>query len=437
MQYISTNKKAEPVGFKQAIIRGLASDQGLFMPQNIPVSDLLRNDLQGADKVEIAFAMMRPFVQTIISDTALRNIVEETFCFELPLKQISPKMWSLELFHGPTLAFKDVGARFLARCLQHLLPKGERITILVATSGDTGSAVAQGFSGVEQVEVVLLYPSGKVSNIQEQQLTTAGNNVTALQVQGDFDDCQRLVKEAFKDDHLRNQFPITSANSINIARWLPQSVYYAVGVSQLPGSLADEKLKTACSVPSGNYGNLTAGILAAKMGAPIDHFIAASNINKTVPEFIKTGTYTPKASKETLSNAMDVGDPSNFARLCHLYNHNYEAIVREVSGYSYTDEQTLSAIKEGFNQFEYTFDPHAAIGYLGLKDFLADQTSTNWRGIILETAHPSKFHETVSLATGCELAMPERLRTCLDKESHSIALEPHYADFKEYLLSRV
>jgi len=280
----------------------------------------------------------------------------------------------------------------------------------------------------------LLYPSGKVSTIQEQQLTTAGNNVTALQVQGDFDDCQRLVKDAFKDEHLRKQFPITSANSINIARWLPQSVYYAVGISQLPE--VDGVGKTVCSVPSGNYGNLTAGILAAKMGAPIDHFIAASNVNKTVPEFLETGTYTPKPSIETLSNAMDVGDPSNFARLLHLYNHDYEAIVSEISGFSFSDDQTLAAIKEGFDKFKYTFDPHAAIGYLGLKNFLISQSADNWRGIILETAHPSKFHETVSKAIETEVEMPERLRKCLEKESHLIKMNPNYADFKEYLLSR-
>lgn len=434
MNYVSTNGKSEPIGFGQAIIRGLADDQGLFMPMSIPESQFLREMPPDSQKSEIAFQMMRPFIKASISDKALHNIVVETFNFNLPLTQISPDIWSLELYHGPTLAFKDVGARFLARCLQHLLPDGERITILVATSGDTGSAVAHGFSGVDQVEVVLLYPAGKVSNIQEQQLTTAGDNVTALQVQGDFDDCQRLVKDAFKDDHLRKQFPITSANSINIARWLPQSVYYAVGVSQLPE--VDGVDKTVCSVPSGNYGNLTAGILAAKMGTPIDHFIAASNVNKTVPEFLETGTYTPKPSIETLSNAMDVGDPSNFARLLHLYNHDYEAIVNEISGFSFSDDQTIDAINEAFNTFGYIFDPHAAIGYLGLKGFLASESAENWRGIILETAHPSKFHETVSRAIEREVEIPEQLRKCLDREPHSIKINTSYADFKEYLLSR-
>jgi len=432
MLFRSTNNHIQPVDFEEAITSGLAQDEGLFMPFEIPRLEGWSKMLQSLSGRELAFNMLQPFVEDSIPEDDLRTIVEETFLFDIPLVRIEEKIWALELFHGPTLAFKDVGARFLARCLEYLLPPDEKLTVLVATSGDTGSAVAHGFSGLSQVEVVLLYPSGKVSNIQEKQLTTAGENVTALQVAGDFDDCQKMVKQAFGDKELRGEKNITSANSINIARWLPQSVYYAMGVAQLP--MSNQPL--AISVPSGNYGNLTAGLLACKMGLPVDQFIAASNRNSTVPEYLETGKYKPRPSQETLSNAMDVGDPSNFARLTDLFSGDYEALTEILTGYSYSDEETMKAIAQIYKSTGYMADPHGAIGYLGLKEFLDHHSVEKWRGIFLETAHPSKFHETVGRAVQKEVTMPQRLAACLSKSSHSIRISPDYAQLRKFLLHR-
>jgi len=431
MQYISTRGRAPRTSLKEAVIQGLADDQGLFVPERIPILDKERiHQLSILSNQSIAKMMLEPFAGEELGAPALKKIIEDTFVFDLPLKQLEENIWSLELFHGPTLAFKDVGARFLARLLNFFMPDDRKLTVIVATSGDTGSAVASGFSGMDSVDVILLYPSGKVSTIQEKQLTTAGKNVTALEVLGDFDDCQRLVKKAFADHALRNEVPLTSANSINIARWLPQSVYYAIGLAQLPMNG-----RTVVSVPSGNYGNITAGILAQKMGIPIHHFVAASNQNDTIPEYLSTGIYRPRPSRQTLSNAMDVGNPSNFERLIHLFNNNFKQLKANVSGYAFSDDNTLQAILEGHKKFGYMFDPHGAIGYLGLRKFLGKPNNQHLQGIILETAHPAKFHQTVKRAINQSVEMPANLQNCLKKEGYSVRIKPDYHSFKDFLLN--
>ncbi len=428
MNFYSTNNKEYSVSFREAVIEGLPADNGLFFPEYIPqLKSGFMNSFRSLSLPEIAHEVLAPYVTGDIPSNILQSILEETLNFEIPLVPVKKNISALELFHGPTLAFKDVGARFLARCLGHFaLAADQKVTVLVATSGDTGSAVGHGFLNVPNVEVVILYPSGKVSPLQEKQLTTLGNNITALEINGNFDDCQNMVKQAFLDKTLRSELQLTSANSINVARWLPQSVYYFWAAVHAP---KDKKL--VISVPSGNYGNLTAGLLAKKMGLPIDHFIAASNANKIIPEYLHTGRFNPAPSIATLSNAMDVGNPSNFPRLLEVYDRVFENIKSQVSGTSYSDEQTKGTIRKVYESTGYLMDPHGAIGYLALEDFgLGDDES----GIFLETAHPGKFDEVMNQILDFRISLPERLNERLSMQKHAIPLPAEFAKFRDWLL---
>ena len=426
MNYYSTKGNVATASFSEAVIKGLPEDNGLYMPEHIPQlsKDFFAN-LHNKTLSEIGFEVARPFVGDCLTAATLKAIVEETLNFPIPLVEVEENIFSLELYHGPTCAFKDVGARFLARCLSNFTK--EKITVLVATSGDTGSAVANGFLAVPNVDVVILYPKGKVSNLQELQLTTLGQNITALEVDGSFDDCQRLVKAAFLDKALNAKMKLTSANSINIARLVPQSFYYFWAMAQLP-----EKKDVVFSVPSGNYGNLTAGLLAKAMGLPIKGFVAASNANDIVPKYLHTGLYESKPSLQTISNAMDVGDPSNFGRMIALYQESLALITKDVVGFSFTDEETKTVMKKVFEEKQYVLDPHGAIGYLGIKNYLENNKAT---GVFLETAHPAKFLDTVNEVIG-EVEIPERLKAYLSKEKKSIEMGSSYEEFEEFLTSR-
>lgn len=442
MKYYSTAGQAPPASFRRAVQRGLAPDGGLYMPERIPrLPQQVLERLPETSFAEIAFQVSRPFVDGEIPDTDLRRIVAETVDFGAPLVAVEngpPPVYALELFHGPSLAFKDFGARFMARVLSCFSPQDDRpLTILVATSGDTGSAVAMGFLKVPGIEVVILYPSGQVSHLQEQQLTTLGHNIRTLEVEGSFDDCQRLVKQAFKDRDLGSRLRLSSANSINLARLIPQTFYYFHACAQLLAAGADSaaRPRLAVSVPSGNFGNLTAGLMAKRMGLPIDHFIAATNINDVVPEYLQEGEFRPRPSKRTLSNAMDVGDPSNFARMMELYGHDLQAIRRHLSGRCYSDEQTLEAITEVHRRSGYLLDPHGAIGYLALGDFLRSRGGERWTGIFLETAHPAKFRETCRQAIGGDVEVPRRLARHLDLPKQATRLAADYSALRDYLLS--
>lgn len=427
MKFYSTNNINNQVSFREAVIKGLPDDNGLFMPESIPVLDAsFYKTLSKKSIAEIAFEVAKPFVKEDISDEKLQTIVEETLNFPLPVVNVHDNINVLELFHGPTLAFKDVGARFLARCLSHFSNNSdEKVTVLVATSGDTGSAVANGFLGVPNVDVVILYPKGKVSHLQEQQLTTLGQNITALEVNGTFDDCQRMVKSAFLDKALNQTMKLTSANSINIARLLPQSFYYHWAMAQL-----SDANNVVFSIPSGNYGNITAGLLAKAMGLPIKGFVASSNINDVVPKYLASGNFEPKPSKQTISNAMDVGDPSNFPRMTALHNNSWETISQEITGYSFTDSETKDAMKIVFDKYGYVLDPHGAVGYLGLKNYLTENDGT---GVFLETAHPGKFADTVEEVIG-SVEIPERLGAYLNKKKISVEISSQFEELKDYLL---
>ena len=431
MKYFSLNGNANEVSFEEAVVKGLAPDRGLYFPKEIPVLDKsFVNNLAAFPNQEIAFKTIQPFVGNDIESESLRKIVNETLCFEFPLIFIEENMHSLELFHGPTLAFKDVGARFMARCLAYFNQQSNRkITVLVATSGDTGGAVANGFLGVNGVEVVILYPKGRVSAIQEGQLTTLGNNITALEVNGNFDDCQTMVKSAFLDSQITQKITLTSANSINVARWLPQMFYYFFAFKTLENPLHK---KVAFAVPSGNFGNICAGLMAQHMGLPIDHFIAGTNVNDTVPKFLETGTYKPKQSQATISNAMDVGDPSNFIRIQQLFNGSLSKIKTGLSSFSYTDWETKEAMQRVYKDCNYVLDPHGAIGYLALSDFL--KKHPDYCGVFLETAHPAKFLETVENTLQTKISIPLPLQEVLKKEKKSRRIE-NYDALKEYLLT--
>ena len=378
----------------------------------------------------MAYTAMAPFVGDEIPQAVLENILKNTLDFDFPVVSIKDNMGSLELFHGPTLAFKDVGARFMAQCLGYFNSKnaGQKVTVLVATSGDTGGAVANGFLGVEGIDVVILYPKGKVSKVQEQQLTSLGQNITALEVEGVFDDCQDMVKTAFLDQEITAKRKLTSANSINVARWLPQMLYYFIAYRQL----AHRKQPLVFSVPSGNFGNICAGMIGQNMGLPIDHFIAATNINDAVPAYLETGQYAPVKTTSTISNAMDVGDPSNFVRIQKIYGNNFIQLKYHLSGYRFTDDATREAMREIYHTSSYIADPHGAVGYLGLKDYLEKHPGKY--GVFLETAHPVKFLDTVEETLERKVPMPERIQSLLDKEKKSIGIK-NYVDLKSYLLS--
>lgn len=429
MNYYSLYNKAPRVSFRDAVISGIAPDRGLYFPEEIPVLPLtFFNSITSLSDQEIAFRAIHPFVAPDIPDNVLKEILGQVLDFDFPLVSIGPDMAALELFHGPTMAFKDVGARFMAHCLGYFSQGPTRaITVLVATSGDTGGAVANGFLGVEGVKVVILYPSGKVSDIQERQLTTLGQNITAMEVEGTFDDCQEMVKTAFLDSELMGGLQLTSANSINVARWLPQLLYFLFAYKKTKPKNRD----IVFSVPSGNFGNLCAGILAQQMGMPVLHFVAATNVNDTVPEFMRTGHYNPKPSTATLSNAMDVGDPSNFIRIQKLYDNNFDKLSQNLKSFSFTDQETRKAIVELYERWGYIADPHGAVGYLGLSKYLESYPESY--GIFLETAHPVKFLEVVESALGQPLAIPPQIQKILHRKKKSIQINT-YRQLKQHLL---
>jgi threonine synthase len=424
VKYFSTNGCSAPVSFREAALRGLADDGGLFMPDVIPqLPASFWERLGTLPFTEIAEELADALLDGEIRRPHLRAIVRDALAFDAPLVELAPGLHVLELFHGPTLAFKDFGARFMARVFAYLRAgEAQELTVLVATSGDTGSAVAQGFYGVPGTRVVLLYPSGKVSRMQEQQLTTLGGNVTALEVLGTFDDCQRMVKAAFGEPHLRARLTLTSANSINIARLLPQTFYYAYAWAQL-GSEAEPPV---FAVPSGNFGNLTAGLIAQRMGLLVERFVAATNVNDVVPAYLDSGVFAARPSRQTLSSAMDVGDPSNFARMLALYEGSRERMARDIRGYHYDDAETLAGMRELRDRYGYLADPHTAVGYLGLMRNLRDTGDSGGArpGIVLATAHPAKFAEVWREALGEEIELPERLRTCLARPKQATQMPP-------------
>lgn len=430
MKFYNLKHKEEKISFKEATIKGQGIDKGLFFPEVIPAFDdkFLKNLVELSDE-EIAFQCMKDFVGEEMPEEDLRKICAETISFEIPVKKINDNISVLELFHGPTLAFKDVGARFMSRSLGYFL-KGEsrKVTVLVATSGDTGGAVANGFYGVEGVEVVILYPKNRVSPVQEKQLTALGKNIHALEVDGSFDDCQLLVKQAFSDENINEKLLLTSANSINIARWLPQQIYYVLALKQW---LKNEKDQPIIAVPSGNFGNICAGILAFHRGLPVEHFIAACNVNDVVPEYLKTQKLIPKDTVSTLSNAMDVGDPSNFVRILELFQQEFNQIKNMLSGYTVTDDQTLETIKRVEGEFGYTLDPHGAVAFWALEKYIAEYGG---KGIFLETAHPVKFPEAIEKATGKTPEALVELADLMKQEKVTTEINPDFEELKSFLL---
>lgn len=431
MLYYSTNKQSEKVDFKQAAIKGQAPDKGLYFPERIPQlsEDFIRN-IDRYSKEEIAYRAIQPFVGKTIPEDVLRDIVSETINFDFPLVKIKDDIYSLELFHGPTLAFKDVGARFMSCCLGYFVRDiKKKVTVLVATSGDTGGAVASGFYEVEGINVVILYPSGKVSSVQELQLTTLGKNIKAIEIDGNFDDCQQLVKQAFADEKLNAEVFLTSANSINVARWLPQQFYYFFAYQQW----LDKGNPPVVCVPSGNFGNICAGIVAYLRGLPVKHFVAAVNANNSVYKYLQTGSYRSQEAVSTLSNAMDVGNPSNFIRMLELFRHEYPQIKNAVSSFSITDVETKITLNDTLSRHNYLLDPHGAVAFAGLARYL--ELHAGEKGIILETAHPVKFYDVVEPITGQKVETPEIIKGMLGKKKESIKMSPDYELFKQFLLS--
>lgn len=457
MNYYSTNRQSPMVSFSEATIKGQAPDKGLYFPETIPQlpPDFFK-ELKKLSRAEIGFRVIRPYVGNTISEDILYNLVEETVNFDFPLVKITEKIYTLELFHGPTLAFKDVGARFMSRCLgQFSKQRSEKITVLVATSGDTGGAVADGFYNVEGVEVVILYPSGKVSSVQEKQLTTLGKNIRALEVKGTFDDCQAMVKKAFADEELNKKLFLTSANSINVARWLPQQFYYFYAaqqwesISQQVGSssqnisgLSEKSLQQTdnfnapvISVPSGNFGNICAGLMAYRSGLPVKHFVAACNANDVIPKYFDSQLLKPSAAIATISNAMDVGNPSNFVRILEIFNQQFGDLKNVMSSYSFTDDQTREEMLSVHKEFDYTLDPHGAVGLLGLKKYISE--SGNGSGYFLETAHPVKFYDVVEPVLGQKVEVPESIRGILELKKKSTVIEAEYEALRELLYNGV
>ena len=433
MRYFSTNKTVPSVSLMEAVTKGLASDNGLFMPERIEEfrPEFFRR-IHKLSFQEISFEVAKKFFGEDIPENTLKEIVEDTLNFDCPIVKVNDSMYSLELFHGPTLAFKDVGGRFMARLLRYFLQGFQKeVNVLVATSGDTGSAVANGFYDVPGIKVYVLYPKGLVSDIQEKQFTTLGKNITALEIDGTFDDCQRLVKLAFLDSELNDKMVLTSANSINVARFLPQAFYYFNAYARLREAGVDSDV--VFSVPSGNFGNLTAGLFAKFMGLPVNRFIAANNENDIVYKYLKSGKYEPKASVSTIANAMDVGAPSNFARILELYNQSHQEIANDMVGYRYSDDEIRETMKQVFENENYMLDPHGAVGYRALKaDLKAGEV-----GVFLETAHPAKFTETVESVLGeGTVVLPEKLAAFMKGEKLSINLNTEFANFKQFLLNK-
>lgn len=442
MMYYSTNGRAPQATLREAVERGLAPDRGLYMPdhiQQLPASFFDRIDQLTFQ--EMSFEVARAFFGGDVDDASLKRIVTDTLAFETPLRRVEEGIYSLELFHGPTLAFKDVGARFMARLLQYFIHKdcegrpmaGGEVNVLVATSGDTGSAVANGFLGVDGIHVYVLYPKGKVSRIQESQFTTLGRNITALEVDGVFDDCQALVKNAFMDGELNAHMTLTSANSINVARFLPQAFYYFNAYAQLKrvAAVADPSNLVVC-VPSGNFGNITAGLFAKRMGLPVKRFVAANNANDIFYNYLQTGQYCPQPSKQTLANAMDVGDPSNFARILDLYANQWADIKADISGATYTDDRIREAMYQCYEATGYVLDPHGACGWRALKELLQPSEV----GVFLETAHPAKFKEKVDDILGTDIAIPERLQAFMRGKKQSVEMANDFDAFKSFLMNQ-
>ena len=434
MIYYSTNKKAPVATLEKAVVKGLAEDRGLYMPEQIrQLPKEFFDNIQDMSFQELSYQVADAFFGEDVDAESLKRIVYDTLSFDCPVERVTDNIYSLELFHGPTLAFKDVGARFMARLLQYFIKKeGEtkEVNVLVATSGDTGSAVANGFLGVEGIHVYVLYPKGKVSPIQECQFTTLGKNITAIEVDGVFDDCQALVKSAFMDEELNNHMKLTSANSINVARFLPQSFYYFNAYARMKAlGLADNLVMC---VPSGNFGNICSALFGRKMGLPVKRFIAANNANDIFYNYLQTGKYEPKASIQTLANAMDVGDPSNFARIYDLHNGSHEAITGYISGATYKDEQIRATMQQCYNETGYTLDPHGACGYQALKDLLKEGEV----GVFCETAHPAKFKEKVDEIIGIDVEIPERLADFMKGTKQSVPLGKDFAGFKKFLMEQ-
>lgn len=429
MKYFSTNRQSPIVDFREAAIQGQAPDKGLYFPETIPaVPAEVLQQLSLLDETSIAYEVIKPYLGDSIPADELRRIVAETLSFPIPLVSVNEHISSLELFHGPTLAFKDVGARFMSRCLGYFLRNETRkVTVLVATSGDTGGAVAHGFYEVPGIEVVILYPAGKVSPVQEKQLTTLGHNIHALEVKGTFDDCQRLVKEAFTDNEVTARRFLTSANSINVARWLPQQFYYFLALRQWK-----QEQPPVIAVPSGNFGNICAGLLAMQSGLPVQHFIAACNVNDVVSPYLAGNNWQPRAAVPTLSNAMDVGNPSNFVRILELFAHQVNELKQKLSAATITDEETVSTIQRVYADHQYLTDPHGAVGYLALERYL--QAHPGQHGIFLETAHPVKFPEAVQQALQMEQELPASLQQLMQQQKEALVIEPDYAQLREYLL---
>ncbi len=428
MKFYSTNNRELQLDIKEAVIKGLSSDNGLFMPEYIPeLPESFINNLGNLSLQDIALEVLEPYFSHAIADEKLKSIIDEAFNFDIPLKKVDGNISVLELFHGPTSAFKDVGARFLARVMSTFVKDIEQdVYVLAATSGDTGGAVANGFIGVPGVKVLILYPKGMVSDRQERQFTTLGRNITALEVDGTFDDCQRLVKTAFLDDELNEKLFLTSANSINIARLLPQAVYYFYAYAQVK----DKSKDVVFSVPSGNFGNLTAGLIAQKMGLPVKHFIAATNINDVVPEYLNSGKYTPKASVQTIANAMDVGEPSNFVRILNLFNNDLNSVKEGVSGYVVDDNKIRETIKEVHEKSDYILDPHGACGYSALSGIITNGE----QGVFLATAHPAKFPDVVEEQIKEEVLMPEVMKQFMTKMKIRTEIDSTFNNLKKILL---
>ena len=432
MKYYSTNGKAPLASLEKAVVKGLAEDRGLYMPERIEkMPKAFFEDISSMSFQDIAYNVASNFFGEDVDEDALQDIVYDTLSFDCPVVKVTDNIYSLELFHGPTLAFKDVGARFMARLLGYFIGKSGKsglVNVLVATSGDTGSAVANGFLGVDGIHVYVLYPKGKVSPIQECQFTTLGQNITAIEVDGVFDDCQALVKSAFMDDELNKHMKLTSANSINVARFLPQSFYYFNAYARMKEQLNGNQL--VMCVPSGNFGNICSALFGHEMGLPIDRFIAANNANDVFYNYLQTGQYNPKPSVQTLANAMDVGDPSNFARIYDLYGKSHERISQLISGATYSDEQIAETMRQCYNETGYVLDPHGACGYRALKEGLREGEI----GVFCETAHPAKFKEKVDAILGTDIEIPARLRAFMDGEKQSVEMSKNFADFKQYLM---
>jgi threonine synthase len=433
MKFYSTNNPSTRVSFKEAVFNSMPQDKGLYMPESIPrLDDKFLDNLDSYTLPEIAFHVAKNLLGDDIPENDLKAIIEDAINFYAPVVKLEESVYVLELFHGPSLAFKDFGARFMSRVMSYFLEDGEKqLDVLVATSGDTGGAVALGFLGVPNTRVTILYPKGKVSGIQELQLTTNGQNIRAIEIGGTFDDCQALVKQAFTDPELNGKFRLTSANSINIARLIPQTFYYFNAYAQL---LKEGKSRVVFSVPSGNFGNIAAGLLAWKMGLPVEQFIAATNANDAVPEFLKTGVYQPKPSVQTISNAMDVGNPSNWVRIQDMFKDDTEKLNRLITGFSYNDEETLEAAEKIYSSYHYIACPHTSIAWQALKDWQQDQPTGKTTGVFLSTAHPCKFPDVLPKHIAKAIEIPEEVKKLEGKTKHAAVLGTSFEEFKRYLL---